>query len=134
MRLFLFALCAVLFLSSCGGGTPPVDNGKPFQIKSLGFSKANPQSGDAETLTIRFEGGTGPYNFTVTMDDAVTPATATASAVAGGTSISVPFTFDTFTRFQYPSGRSVAISVSGTDSTGASSGPVVGNLTVFSNT
>jgi hypothetical protein len=127
---FIVAACALALLSGCGQSGPQPGQ-KAFKITGLGFTQGTWQAGDSETLTIRFEGGTGPYDFDVSFSDAVTPSAATAASVAGGSMLQVPFTFESFTRFNYPLGRPVAVTVTGTDANGTVAAPAVGNLVVF---
>jgi hypothetical protein len=93
------------------------------------FSTNSPVAGDDVTGTINFMGVSGPFSFTVTFSNGVTPLTQIVTAPSGATSASFTFTIDPFLLADDPDGKDINVSVSATDGNG-SMGYVNGSLAI----
>jgi len=124
----LLGLGLIILASSChtlnvGGHNFP----QRFSITGITLSPAEPAAGyvagTTVTATITFQGVTAPFNFTVTFDNGVTPATQNIVGVAGtnGTgTATATFTIDPFLLTDVPAGKTIKVHVTGTDGAGSS--------------
>jgi hypothetical protein len=101
-----------------------------MRISGVTFSNNTPTAGETVTATINFQGNTGPYTFTVTFADCVTPAVHTVTAPVGATTASLTFTLDAFTLWDDANGKDCAFTVTGTDAVGTMAGPATGTFHV----
>jgi hypothetical protein len=122
----------IILAASCetlNVGTQPDPN--RFQITGVTFNPAGPfTAGDTVTATINFTGVSGPFSFTATFSDCVTPATQTVTAPNGATSATLTFTLDSFLVADDADGKDCTVTVNGSDALGSLGGPVSGTFHV----
>jgi hypothetical protein len=131
----LFVLLAGLAILGAAASCETLNigpNGNPnrFVVTGVSFSTNTPVAGSDVTATINFQGVSGPFNFTVTFGDCVTPATQTVTAPNGATSATLTFTLDSFLLADDPDGKDCSVSVTGTDALGVIAPAVSGTFHV----
>jgi hypothetical protein len=134
MRVTTIRLCllaALLFaLSACSNGSTQPGPGPFDGITSVSFSDTTPTAGDDVTLTVHFIGTQGPYTFTFTFGDGVTPAVQQVTVPSGPSTASLTVTLDSFTTVDNPDGQDVSVSVTSQSASGGVFGPVSGTFHV----
>jgi hypothetical protein len=118
--LILAASCETLNV----GGNGPFR----FSVDSVSVTPDPIVAGGTGTATVNFTGVTGPFTFTFNFGAGVTPATQTVT-VASGSTATVTFVTDFFLS-QEAASRNITVSVTGTDGTNTSGGPVTDTFVV----